>query len=152
MDMRLIDALPLETKIRTAQKVMKKHGDERAERALAYVLELIEDAPGIPIRPDEDKMRRKRYGAQRKVLLSDEELETLKREFPTDWETRIERLDEYIAQFGNKYKNHLATIRSWARRDVREIEERGAGQMESSFDAGEFLTLALEKSYGRGKA
>jgi predicted phage replisome organizer len=59
---------------------------------------------------------RHKYGVYQNVLLSDEELETLKAEYP-DWEKRVERLSEYIASRGDKYKSHLATIRSWARRD-----------------------------------
>ena len=57
-------------------------------------------------------------------LLTDEELETLKSEFPQDYEERIERLSEYIASKGARYKNHLATIRSWDRRERREREQR----------------------------
>ncbi|MCC8102268.1 MAG: hypothetical protein LIP11_08415 [Clostridiales bacterium] len=38
-------------------------------------------------------------------------------EFPQDYRQRIERLSEYMASAGKSYKNHLATIRSWARRD-----------------------------------
>lgn len=53
------------------------------------------------------------------VLLSDEELSKLKAEFPADWQQRIERLSEYMASTGRSYKSHLATIRSWARKDER---------------------------------
>lgn len=60
---------------------------------------------------------RHKYGSYKNVLLSDEDLEKLKEEFPSDWQSRIERLSEYIASSGKKYKNHLATIRSWARND-----------------------------------
>ncbi len=60
---------------------------------------------------------RHRYGAYENVLLSDEEYAKLKAEFPTDYAQRIERLSEYIASSGKKYKSHLATIRSWARKD-----------------------------------
>ena len=59
---------------------------------------------------------RHKYGTYNNVLLSDEDLEKLKTEF-SDWEQRIERLSEYIASAGKSYKNHLATIRSWARKD-----------------------------------
>lgn len=65
----------------------------------------------------EDKPTRHRYGVYENVLLSDEEYAKLKAEFPTDYAQRIERLSEYIASSGKKYKNHLATIRSWARKD-----------------------------------
>lgn len=57
------------------------------------------------------------YGEYKNVLLTDDELEKLKTEFPSDWQERIERLSCYIASKGTKYKNHLATIRNWARKD-----------------------------------
>lgn len=57
------------------------------------------------------------HGSYKNVLLSDEEFEKLQAEFPTDYKERIERLSEYIASTGKKYKSHLATIRSWARND-----------------------------------
>lgn len=65
------------------------------------------------------KPTRHKYGQYQNVLLSDEDMEKLKSEFPEDWEQRIERLSEYIASKGAKYKNHLATIRAWARKEVR---------------------------------
>ena len=76
---------------------------------------------------------RHKYGMYNNVLLSDEDLEKLKTEF-SDWEQRIERLSEYIASAGKTYKNHLATIRSWARKDKdkktygkRTAEEKNEG-------------------------
>ena len=67
---------------------------------------------------DQEKKKeiKHRHGAYANVLLSDTDLEKLKAEF-TDWAERIERLSEYIESKGAKYKNHLATIRSWARKD-----------------------------------
>lgn len=50
-------------------------------------------------------------------MLSDDEMEKLKMEFPVDWEERIERVSEYCASKGVTYKNYLATIRTWARKD-----------------------------------
>lgn len=67
---------------------------------------------------------RHKYGAYNNVLLSDTELEKLKTEFPSDYQNRIERLSEYIASTGKSYKSHLATIRSWARRDGEKQKER----------------------------
>lgn len=63
------------------------------------------------------KPTRHKYGQYKNVLLSDEDMNKLKAEFPADWEKRIERLSEYIASKGAKYKNHLATIRSWAKKE-----------------------------------
>ena len=59
-----------------------------------------------------------RYGSYNNVLLSDEEMDKLKSEF-TDWEERIERVSEYCASTGRSYKNYLATIRSWARKEKK---------------------------------
>lgn len=63
------------------------------------------------------KSPRHKYGLYNNVLLSDEDMEKLKVEFPDDYEERIERLSEYIASKGAKYKSHLATIRAWGRKD-----------------------------------
>ena len=66
---------------------------------------------------EESKVIRHKYGAYCNVLLSDEELSKLQSEFPSDWQSRIERLSEYMASTGRSYKSHLATIRSWSRRE-----------------------------------
>ena len=58
-----------------------------------------------------------KHGQYANVLLSDEEMEKLKTEFPNDYEQRIERVSEYCASTGKSYKNYLATIRNWARKD-----------------------------------
>ena len=70
------------------------------------------------------EVTRHKYGTYQNVLLSDEDLDKLKKEFSADWESRIERLSEYIASTGKKYKNHLATIRSWARNDKSKQAEK----------------------------
>lgn len=78
------------------------------------------------------KETRHKYGAYKNVLLSDTDMEKLKAEFK-DYEERIERLSEYMASTGKSYKNHLATIRSWARKNAqqksygRTAEEKNAG-------------------------
>ena len=64
-----------------------------------------------------DKPVRHKHGEYANVLLSDEDLAKLKAEFPDDWRERIERLSAYMASTGKGYKNHLATIRNWARKD-----------------------------------
>jgi hypothetical protein len=66
---------------------------------------------------EENKPVRHKYGEYKNVLLSDEDVEKLKTEFPTDWVARIENLSSYIASTGKTYKNHLATIRNWARKE-----------------------------------
>ena len=61
---------------------------------------------------------RHRYGEYENVLLSDGEIAALRREYPDDWRQRVDRLSEYMASTGKSYRNHLATIRSWARQDA----------------------------------
>ena len=63
-----------------------------------------------------EKDNKHQYGTYKNVLLSDTELETLKQEFP-DYQDRIERVSEYCASKGKSYKNYLATIRAWARKE-----------------------------------
>ena len=68
-----------------------------------------------------EKPQKHKYGQYQNVLLSDDELEELKKEFPVDWQERIERVSEYCASKGRAYKNYLATIRSWARKERPKI-------------------------------
>lgn len=64
---------------------------------------------------------RHKYGPYKNVLLSDDEYAKLQEEYPADYSERIERLGEYIASTGKSYKSHLATIRSWARKDGTKV-------------------------------
>ena len=90
------------------EKEKEKEKDKETEQEK----EIEEAAP-----PPSSKPVRHKYGAYKNVLLSDEDYTKLQAEFPRDWSERIERLSEYIASTGKSYKNHLATIRSWARKD-----------------------------------
>jgi hypothetical protein len=84
------------------------------------------------------KSTRHKYGMYENVLLSDEEFQKLQEEFPHDHFERIERLSEYIASTGKKYKSHLATIRAWARKDtVQRSANRKGGNV--------FLEIAQEE-------
>lgn len=65
------------------------------------------------------------YGTYKNVIFSDGQLEELKRDFPSDWEQRIERLSEYMESTGKQYRNHLATIRMWAKEESPKEPERG---------------------------
>jgi hypothetical protein len=64
-----------------------------------------------------EKPVRHKYGEYNNVLLTDEDYQKLQAEFPSDYKDRIERLSSYMASTGKTYKNHLATIRNWARKD-----------------------------------
>lgn len=81
-------------------------------------------------RQTEKKDQRHRYGEYGNVLLTDSELSKLKAEFPDDWQQRIDRLSEYMECKGARYKNHLATIRAWARNDAATAQAQAAPKWE----------------------
>ena len=70
-----------------------------------------------PAQKRDAPLPRHKHGQYQNVLLTDAELQTLQTEFPQDWQQRIERLSEYIAGSGKRYKNFLAVIRAWAKTD-----------------------------------
>lgn len=72
---------------------------------------------------EKQERERHRYGEYKNVLLTDEDLEKLKNEFP-DWQNRIDNLSRYMESTGKTYKSHLATIRNWARRDGEKQKEK----------------------------
>ena len=82
---------------------------------------------------------RHKYGEYLNVLLSDEEMEKLKTEFPNDYKTRIDKLSCYMASTGKHYKSHLATIRNWARRDGEKPAEQK--QQNNNFVSGDLPFL-----------
>ena len=96
-----------------------------------------EDAPPKPVRH--------KYGEYKNVLLSDEDMEKLKTEFPTDWEERIERLSSYMASMGKSYKNHLATIRNWAKRDRAKPAPDIKPSTPASYDLEGYQKAAMSK-------
>jgi len=84
--------------------------------------------------PSRKKETRHKYGEYSNVLLSDTDLAKLKEEFPADWEERIEHLSTYMESKGVSYKNHLATIRNWARKDAQRSSQQPRVAQTSSFD------------------
>mgnify|MGYP002265393645 FL=1 len=81
----------------------------------------IEIEKEIEIEKDIKPVRHK-YGEYKNVLLSDEDMEKMRNEFPNDYEKRIESLSSYMASTGKSYKNHLATIRNWSRKEKKEVK------------------------------
>lgn len=71
-----------------------------------------------------EKPVKHQYGTYNNVLLSDVELQKLQSEFPTDWQERIDNVSGYCRSHGKAYKDYLATIRNWARRDARQGNAR----------------------------
>lgn len=80
---------------------------------------------------------RRGYGEYRNVLLSDEELAKFKAERPDDWQERIESMSNWCAAKGKTYRNYLAALRNWARRDegASKADMRGGVVDGLTFDA-----------------
>lgn len=55
-------------------------------------------------------------GEYENVILSFEELESLKAEYP-DWKAKVEYLSSYMKRTGKTYSSHYAVIRQWAKED-----------------------------------
>ena len=92
------------------------------------------------------KPQKHKYGEYNNVLLTDEELDKLQKEYP-DWQERIERLSSYVASTGKSYKSHYATIRNWARKDaeVKPINRPYAKQTKAE-ELDDFYRMAAEWS------
>lgn len=89
---------------------------------------------------------RHKYGEYGNVLLSDADLEKLKSEYPHDWQERIENLSAYIASTGKSYKNHLATIRNWARKEQPQKPQQATQNNRVQSTGNPFLDLAVEEN------
>lgn len=113
------------------------YGEKEIEKKKEKEIQIKDIETAKPSKPTRHK-----YGEYGKVLLTDEDLDKLKAEFP-DWQARIERLDSYMAQSGKSYKNHLATIRNWARKDEQE------GRRDGGFQTGNPFLEMLNEERGR---
>lgn len=119
---------------REAEKLLPQNSTE-CPRTSMDVPSLDIDIEGdIDIDKDKNKSiskksPRHKHGEYQNVLLTDDDLDKLKAEFPSDWDQRIQRLSEYMASSGKSYKNHLATIRNWARRDKPAAKSAGGEDM-----------------------
>ena len=104
------------------------------EKEIDIELEKEKEKEGKPSKPPRHK-----YGLYNNVLFTDEDMAKLKEEYPTDYQERIDRLSEYIESKGAKYKNHLATIRAWGRRDKPKPSEQKSDNI--------FLNMLKEGMY-----
>lgn len=92
-----------------------------------------------------------KYGQYGNVLLSDADIQALQTEFPDDYQERIEQLSAYVASSGKVYKNHLATLRNWARRDAEKKASASGGKQTrfqnypQEYELSEFERAAMQK-------
>lgn len=84
--------------------------------------------------------RARTFGHYKNILLTDAELAELQAEFPTVWESYVEKLSAYMKSTGKAYKSHAATIRRWVDEDSRNATEgRQGGLPDYSYKEGESL-------------
>lgn len=99
------------------------HGTVTQSHATDIDKELESDKEELS-KDNSKKPTKHKYGEYNNVLLTDDELDKLKSEYP-DWAERIERLSSYVASTGKSYKSHYATIRNWARKDTAQGKMTG---------------------------
>ena len=90
--------------------------------------------------PTKEENKTNLYGRYENVRLTDKEMETLKSDFPAEYQSMIEHLSEYMASKGKTYKNHLATMELWKKADMKEEQKAGKGySYNGSFKEGDSL-------------
>lgn len=72
----------------------------------------------------EEIKQKHKFGDNSNVLLTDDEIQKLREQFPNDYRDRINRLSYYLASTGKHYKSHYMTILSWARRETPNKNEK----------------------------
>ncbi|MES5415787.1 helix-turn-helix domain-containing protein [Enterococcus mundtii] len=119
-----INQYPIDEKRNTPIDEKVKDNNTSINNTFNNTEEYIRELP--PSKKSKAKPIRHKYGEYKNVLLSDDQMEKLKTEFPNDYQERIERLSEYCESAGKTYKNYLATIRSWARKEKSEPKKKNS--------------------------
>lgn len=73
-----------------------------------------------------------RLGMYNNVILSQEELDALRADFPAEYENMIENLSMYMKSTGRLYKDHYATMRKWKREDAEKEKEKQSSRKTTS--------------------
>lgn len=114
---------------------IESESEKEKERNIKESAEPLASAPPASA-PKTEKPQKHQHGEYKNVLLTDAELAKLSAEYPNDYQERIEALSRYMKSTGKAYKDHLATIRNWARRDGAEKQkpEKRIGTRSESAD------------------
>jgi len=135
------DRIKETTYLKQKEKLMIKENGAYTERDKPCIQNVYIDKNSIDKNSIDKNNIRHKYGEYQNVLLSDEDMEKLKAEFP-DWKERIERVSSYCASTGKSYKNYLATIRNWAR---KEKPKEDTEDYLPSYDASNNPTISEEE-------
>ena len=113
-------------------EVLKSIDDSQLSDICQSDVSIGKDSIGKNRLGKDSKDNKHKYGEYKNVLLSDDDMEKLKEEFPKDYLDRIEKVSCYCASTGKSYKNYLATIRNWARKETPKEEEETIPTYDSS--------------------
>ncbi len=83
-------------------------------------------------------------GRFKNVLLTQGELDELKKAYPKDYQAKIERLSRYLENTGRKYKNHFSTLLDWLEQDAK------PQQRNASYELDEIAKIADPPKYIKG--
>lgn len=106
-----------------------------------YGIDMVSGGKNAPLPP------KKAYGVYKNVLLTDEEFESFKSVYATEYEHKIDRLSVYVKQSGKNYNNHYAVLVEWAKED--ETKQAGQKPQMSSFDTNSFYEAAINRAYNQ---
>ena len=95
------------------------------------------------------KVEKKNYGKFENVLLTEEEYQKLKEAY-ADYQERIDDLSFYIKSKGKKYKDHYATILTWARRDEKQQISKPQQKNKVAQDLDNFYSMVADWAQEEG--
>jgi len=110
---------------RLAREDLKRLGGQTADKCPQNVHPLSQNRPPEIEKETEKELdtdlesERELYGRYKNVSLTLSEYEQLKKDYPVYADKYIEKLSEYMESKGKSYNNHLATIRSWLKKDIK---------------------------------
>lgn len=102
-----------------AEKMRRLRASRKKEQSVTLLQNVTKCHQDIDIDKELDKeidinkKTKHKYGEFNHVLLTDDELEKLKKEYPNDFDGIIKYLDEAIEMKGYKYKSHYMAIKKW---------------------------------------
>lgn len=103
----------------------------------------------LPPKRKEEKIKEKedKYGEFQNVFFTEEQYKKLQILFPKDYQERIQKLDDYIQSTGKKYKDCLATLRNWARKDGYVFSSEEKSYKENQMTEEEYFKNGGGKKY-----
>lgn len=107
-------------------QTMTQNSTQMATQTVTQNMNINKTKNQKPKTRNKKEINKESFGEFGNVLLSEQELNKLKIRFGEGANKYIERLSNYIASSGKRYKSHYATILTWAEKD-KQSEKLGGG-------------------------